>query len=242
MLARELTPGKISDPRKRQRVDFSNLAHAMEYRGDVRLALWQKTAPKWSGKTSSSSSLAIIGWPTHARVGLATIPLSAVTRDPTLLGKGDPDDVVLARASLPESVFEALEERYGYRPDLHRQELGWWFFDGKSVPKTVPSSRSAVALLPSTVTNSRDALVLVDIDDRWAVLSEVALRVYDVGAALDDKRPVQFVRWQSGRRIIWDVELAQSIPHSVVKARFGKEAASRARPDARSIVVRRTHA
>jgi len=245
MLVRELTAAETRDPRKRQLMEFWNLVHALEHSSDVRLGIWLESPPALSqAPVVSSAPLAVLGWQGRSSPGWVALPVDALRRDPRTLGTGVPDDVVLARRSLPAAVFTALEERYSYRPDLDGQEDGSWFLDGQSVPRTAPASRSAVALLPEVVGRARgireggECLVLVDIDDWWAVLSERALRIYDIGAALDDTRPVQFVQWEKSHRVLWGVQLAPSISLSAVRRRFGKEAATRARPDAKSIVVR----
>lgn len=82
-----------------------------------------------------------------------------------------------------------------------------------------------------------DSLLLVEIDDYWRVLSDRALRVYDVGAGLDDGQPVQFAQWKDRRRLVWNVQLAAPISLKTVRSRFGAEAARRAVPHALSIVV-----
>jgi hypothetical protein len=83
-----------------------------------------------------------------------------------------------------------------------------------------------------------ESLVLIDVDDIWLVLSDIALRVYQVGAALEDGLPVHFAQWDRERRIVWRVELASPISRAMVQRRFGKEPVMRARADAKSIVVR----
>lgn len=245
MLVRRLTSSEVHDPGKRQLVEFWNLVHSLEHTSDVRLGVWRAGPPKQLlSPVVSSTPLAVLGWQGRSRPTWVTLPLDAIRRDPSILGTGKPDDVVLARRSLPGTVFTALEQRYSYSPRLEGQEEGWWFADEKPVPKTAPSSRSAIALLPEArgawtrgVRAGADCLVLVDIDDLWAVLSERALRVYEIGAALDEHRPVQFAQWDRGHRTLWDVQIAPSIPFSAVHRRFGKEAAQRAIPDVKSIVV-----
>jgi hypothetical protein len=248
MLLRRLTSAEAEDPNKRQLVEFWNLVHALEHTSDVRLGIWRARPPKQArGPVVSSTPFAVLGWQGRSRPAWTTLPLDAIRRDPSLLGTGKPDDVVLARRSLPEVVVTALEQQYSYRPELDGQQAGWWFIDGKKVPKHAPTSRSTIALLPEPngtrvrgLRDGVDCLVLVDVDDWWAVLSETALLVYEVGTALDEHRPVQFAQWDRGHRIIWDVQLAPSIHFSTVHRRFGKEAAKRAIKDAKSIVVRCT--
>ena len=249
MLVRELSQSEARDPRKRQVVEFWNLVHALERASNVRLGIWLGRPPTRAlAPVVSSTPLAVIGWQGRSGPAWATLPVDAIVRDPEILGTGHPDDVVLARRSLPAAVFAALERQYAYHPDLGNQQEGAWFLDGKTVPKAAPSSLSTLALLPEAsgasgsgargIRDGGECLVLVDLYDWWGVLSERALRVYDVGAALDDQRPVQFAQWTKGHRMTWDVELVTSISRIVVQRRFGKEAAGRARPDAKSIVVR----
>lgn len=246
MLFRRLTPVEAEDPGKRQLVEFWNLVHSLEHTSDVRLGIWRAQAPKQSlVPVISSTPFAVFGWQGRSRPVWTTLPLEAIRRDPSLLGTGTPDDVVLARRSLPEAVVTELEQRYAYRSKLDGQQEGWWFTDGKSVPKTAPTSRSTIALFPEPsgprvrgLRDGVDCLVLVDVDDWWAVLSERAIRVYEVGTALDERRPVQFAQWDRGNRVLWDVQIAPSISFSAVHRRFGRGAAQRAIKDAKSIVVR----
>jgi hypothetical protein len=246
MLARELSQSEARDPRKRQVVEFWNLVHTLERASNVRLGIWLDRPPtRPLAPVVSSTPLAVFGWQGRSGPAWATLPVNAILRDPAILGTGHADNVVLARRSLPTTVFAALKQRYAYHPDLGNQQEGAWFLEGKTVPKAAPTSLSTLALLPEDdglgargIHDGGECLVLVDLYDWWGVLSERALRVYDVGAALDDQRPVQFAQWTKGHRMIWNVELVTSISRSVVQRRFGKEAAGRARPDARSIVVR----
>jgi hypothetical protein len=243
VLVRELTREDALDPQKKRLIDFWNVAHAMEHRSDVRLGIWRTKPPKLPAVSfPASTALAVFAWPTRARFGMATLPLGFVERDPDLLGTGTSDDVVMARRSLPEAVFSELEKRFSYRPRLENQEDGWWFLDKKPIPAHAPPRHEGLALLPeSGDANGRrtkmDALLLVEIDDYWRVLSERALRVYGVGAALDDQQPVQFVQWKRRRRVVWDVRLASPVLLKNISARFGAEAADRALPHAPSIVV-----
>lgn len=243
MLLRELTPQEANDPVKKRRLDFWNVVQAMEYRSDVRLGIWKAKPPKLPALSfPTSATLAVFGWPTRSRFGMATVPLALVERDHDLLGTGTPDDVVMARRSLPETMFSELGKRFSYRPRLENQEDGWWFLDSKPIPLHPPTRHEGLALLPeSSETSGRrtrmDALVLVEINDYWSVLSERALRVYDVGAALDDGHPVQFAQWKDRRRLVWQVQLAAPISLKTVRGRFGVEAARRAVPHALSIVV-----
>jgi hypothetical protein len=240
MLVRGLTHEESADPVKRQFVDFWNAAHALEQGGDVRLGIWKTKAPKVPAISfpSQSAAVAIVGWPTRSRFGMTTLPLSLLERDPTLLGTGSPKDVVLARRSLPNKLVSELATRFSYRARLENQEDGWWFLEGKPVPRHAPARRDAIALLPEAKpgSSSFDALVLVEVDDYWAVLSERALRVYTVGAALDDARPVQFAQWKPAR-VVWDVVSRPSISLAEVTRRFGRSAAERAIPQVKSIIV-----
>ncbi|HWO24200.1 MAG TPA: hypothetical protein VNO30_35900 [Kofleriaceae bacterium] len=245
MLFRRPTVAEAQDPRKRQFVEFWNLVHSLEHTSDVRLGIWRAGQPKLTpAPVISSKPHAVFGWPGRAKLQWAQYPLDAIEDDPALLGTGKSNDVVFARRSLPKEIFEALEQQYSYRSTLDGQEEGWWFLDGKPPPKTQPSSRSTIALLPESkdsrsrgLHDGTDCLLLVDIDDWWGALSERALRVYETGAALDDHRPTQFAQWKRGHRMIYDVELAPSIPYNTVKRRFGQEAADRAVPDVKSIIV-----
>jgi hypothetical protein len=243
MLLPELTPQEANDPLKKRRVDFWNVVHAMEHRSDVRLGIWKSRPPKLPALSfPASATLAVFGWPTRSRLGMATVPLALVERNPDLLGTGTSDDVVMARRSLPHTMFSELEKRFSHRPRLQDQEDGWWFLDNKPIPSHPPTRHEGLALLPDPhETNVRrtrmDSLLLVEIDDYWRVLSERALRVYDVGAGLEDGRPVQFAQWKDRRRLVWNVQPAAPISLKTVRSRFGAEAARRAVPHALSIVV-----
>ena len=245
MLLREPTASEAKDPHKRQHVAFWNFAHSLERSTDCRLGIWRNERPRWAASATSRQPLAVFGWPGRSRFEWAPVSLGAVSRDPALLGTGQPGDVVLARESLKPGLFAELEKRFAYRPRLTGQQEGWWFYDRQPVPKVTPSARSTIALLPETLPTQghpmrdhSESLVLIDVDDIWLVLSDVALRVYQVGAALEDGLPVHFVQWDRERRIVWRVELASPISRAMVQRRFGKEAAMRARGDAKSIVVR----
>jgi len=245
MLLREPTASETKDPLKRQHIAFWNFAHSLERSTDCRLGIWHDERPQWVASANSRQPLAVFGWPGRSRFEWAPVSLDAVSRDPDLLGTGRPGDVVLARESLKPGLFAELEQRFAYRPRLTGQEEGWWFYDRQPVPRTAPSARSTIALLPEApptqghlMRNRSESLVLIDVDDIWLVLSDVALRVYQVGAALEDGLPVHFAQWKRGRRIIWRVELTSPISRAMVQRRFGREPAMRARADARSILVR----
>jgi hypothetical protein len=245
MLVRELTPAEARDPRSRHRVEFWSLVHRLELSSDVRLGIWGDGPPTEQAMPVSSSPLAVFGW--QGLSGPLWMPLSidSVRRCRSILGTGTPADVVLARRSLPKAILAALRERYGYRPEVEGQQDGWWFLDGRRVPKTAPTFRSTVSLLPEitgartrAIRDSAECLALVDVDDWWAVLSEAAILVYEVGAALHERRVVRFAQWSNDRRVVWNVEPVDPIAFSQVRRRFGKEAADRARSDVKSVVVR----
>lgn len=246
MLFRRLSTAEAHDPRKRQFTEFWNLVHSLEHTSEVRLGVWQDRQPVRSPMpVISSTPQAVFGWPGRSKPNWVQLPLDAIERDPNLLGSGAPDNVVLARRSLSRTVLTALEKQYSYHPGIDGQEEGWWFLDGKRIPRTAPSSRSAMALLPEHsgsrsrgLHDNTECLLLVDVDDWWAVLSERALRVYETGAAIDDHQPVQFAQWKGAQRTIWDVAIAPSISVSTVQRRFGREAARRAVPNVKSILVR----
>ena len=246
MLFRRLTTSEARDPRKRQYAEFWNLVHSLEHTSNVRLGVWRDKQPvRTTTPVISSTPHAVFGWPGRSKPNWAPLPIDALEQNPEILGTGEPNNVVLARRNLPKTLFQALEQRYDYHPDLDGQEEGWWFTDGRSIPRSQPRSRSTIALLPEAsglrshgLQEGVECLVLVEVDDWWAVLSERALRVYEVGAALDDHRPVQLAQWKKGRRTVWDVELAASITAGTVQRRFGRAAARRAIPDVKSIVVR----
>lgn len=246
MLFRRLTTAEAQDPHKRQYAEFWNLVHSLEHTSNVRLGVWRDRQPIPAPMpVISSTPHAVFGWPGRSKPNWAQLPLNAIKQNPDLLGTGEPDNVVLARRSLPKALLQALEQRFAYHPDLAGQEEGWWYIDRRPVPKAQPASRSSVALLPEQ-SSSRlrglqddvECLILVEVDDWWAVLSERALRVYEVGAALDDKHPVQFAQWKNRHRTIWDIEIATPISVSSIQRRFGKAAAKRAIPDVKSIIVR----
>src|SRR5689334_24913788 len=159
MLVRRLTPDEETDPTKRQRVEFWNLVHSLEQTTDVRLGIWRVHPPTPSlAPVVSSKPLAVFGWQGPSRPVWAQLPLDLIRRDPQLLGTGTPDDVVLARRSLPKAVVTELEQRYAYRPQLAGQVEGWWFVDGKTVPRVIPSFRSTMALLPEPNSGRKAAL------------------------------------------------------------------------------------
>jgi hypothetical protein len=245
MLIREPTAAEAKDPHKRQHVAFWNFAHTLENSTDCRLGIWRNERPLRIASATAKQPLAVFGWPGRSRHEWITVSLDAVTKDPDLLGTGRPADVVLARESLKPQLFAELEKRFAYHPRLIGQAEGWWFYDRQPVPRMAPSGRSTIALLPEAtpahghaMRDQSESLVLIDVDDIWLVLSDAALRVYQVGAALDDQLSVHFAQWEHGRRLVWRVELASPISRAVVQRRFGKDAASRARDDAKSIVVR----
>lgn len=242
MLVRELSESEAADPRKRQHNDFWNFCHRLEESTDVRLGIWNESRPPWATKrvVPTSPPLVVFGWPGASQPEWISASLSIIVKDPSILGSGHPESVVLARSTLPAAVLSELRNRYQYVPTLLRQQEGWWFIE-REPPAAEPTWRSPLALLPEGRADAMQVdgkyLLLVDVDDYWLVLSEGALRIYETGAALEDAASVRFAQWNGGRRAVYSVMLETSISNATVRKRFGAEAARRARSDAKSVVV-----
>jgi hypothetical protein len=99
MLIREATASEAKDRHKRQHIAFWNFAHSLERSTDCRLGIWHNERPQWVASARPRQPLAVFGWPGQARFEWAPVSLDTVSRDPDLLGRGQPGDVVLARVS-----------------------------------------------------------------------------------------------------------------------------------------------
>jgi hypothetical protein len=232
------------------RVEFWNKAHSV---GMVErqwcLALWCSARPQWASPGSRRSAASRLvepvvgfGWPRRMgeRVSWSEVPLREVVDSIDRLDVAS--EVVLARRDLPTAVLQELERRFGYTPGLRGQVSGWWLDDEDPAPTLAPAWQPTGAL----VTTRRDgalrpgdeALILVEVDDWWAVLSEYAMLTYSFGAALFDGRPIRFAANERGTLRCWFVGRVDTVDRSQVARRFGDDVAQRARPDAPSVLVR----
>lgn len=186
---------------------------------------------------------------------VALVPVAAVLAHPALIEAGQ--QVVLARRELPAGVFELLRETLGYEPDLETQLPGWWYGFDDELPDREPPWRPTGALVPALASRPggegegdcgdgagpadlRDGarcLVMVEVDDCWLVLSERGLRTYAFGQRLADGEGVRFVRKTGTGLEVWRVMAAGVIDVADIGARFGAEAAERARKDAPAVLV-----
>lgn len=240
MLIASAPPG--AGQRERQRVDLWNRAHSLESR-ECQLGLWMNRAlPTPMPALAEGEPFAVLGWQGPTSLTWTLVPLAMIRQNPDLLGRGTEEDVVLAHERLPSRVWKELQARFGYTPKLPGQVDGWWFVDNHPVPRRRPSYRSTLAVLPNPHTapsaSQFNGLLLVDVANRWLVLSKVGLPLYQVGAALNEARPVHFVQWHGSSRTTWTVDVVDHLAHRKVEAQFGAAAARRARSDAQSIVVR----
>lgn len=187
---------------------------------------------------------------------MRVVPLATVLAHPALIEAGQ--QVVLARRELPVAVFRMLRETLGYEPDLETQLPGWWYGLDDELPDREPPWRPTGALLPEAPSGPggdgdgdcggdgggpadlRDGarcLVMVEVDDCWLVLSERGLRTYAFGQRLADGEGVRFVRSTGHGLEVWRAMAAGVIEVAGIEARFGAEAAERARKDAPAVLV-----
>jgi hypothetical protein len=139
------------------------------------------------------------------------------------------------------SIWERLAAR-GYRRDLAGQVTGWVFADAEEAPRRKPAYRPNCALLPL---EGGRALVLVEINYVWVVLSLAGAGTYPHGEALLDGRELPF-RPLEGRalRLRMAEEMApESVGEALAKAGLppneptGMTGQARYRRDSPALVV-----
>lgn len=179
-------------------------------------------------------------WPRSRRLHL--LPVDEVVKHGDELMAGlEPGHVVLATPQLPEPLWRLLKERGYERRVDERQHEGWleesegearWLLDNR------PELEGSIGLLPQPGDSALrgPCLLLVQLNYQWLVLSEVGAHGRTGGPPLLRNEGVWFVtchpQWASYR-----VKLVEKIPHSEIAARFGREAAHRAREDFPALVV-----
>jgi hypothetical protein len=120
----------------------------------------------------------------------------------------------------------------GYAATLPTQVSGWW-----TDATQQPGSRPSGALLPEggELADERECLVLVDVDDWWGILSPIGLGRYTFGAQLEAGETISFID-ETGRR--WAVRQVSDADPAEVRARWGAQAAERARAGLPAIRVK----
>jgi hypothetical protein len=116
---------------------------------------------------------------------------------------------------------------------LPTQVSGWW-----TDATQQSGSRPSGALLPEggELANERECLALVDVDThRWGVLSPLGLGTYTFGAQLEAGETISFID-ETGRR--WAVRRVSDADPAEVRARWGAQAAERARAGLPAIRVK----
>jgi hypothetical protein len=211
---------------------FWNHLHSIDSAlSGVKLGLWLKNAGSVPTRSSDDGIVVELGWAvgddkfeTARRVlrldALSEFDWSAVQA------------VALARFELPRWAHDLLATRMGYAATLPTQVSGWW-----TDATQKPGSRPSGALLPEggELANERECLVLVDVDDWWGVLSPLGLGTYTFGAQLEAGETISFLD-ETGRR--WAVRRVSDADSAEVLARWGAQAAERARAGLPAIRVK----
>lgn len=240
-------------PLERELVAFFGEAQSVDAVLDgLKLALWCPKGPPAALTAAQRyiedrQGLAAFGWPrgrssgrqSRSRLGTARVAVAGVLATPALFEPGQ--RVVLARRELPRAIFAELAARLEYQPDLLGQVLGWWYGLDDELPATRPLFRETGGVFPEggTLEDGVSALVLVEVNDCWLVLSERGLLTYRFGLRLVDEHEVKFVRANVDLEI-WRARLIDPTPPGEVLSRFGQAAAERARHDAGAVTVRCT--
>lgn len=132
-------------------------------------------------------------------------------------------------------------------PELERQLFGYWFGPHEALP-SAPIGRPTGAVLLEIGKDLLSAeivcLDLVPVENYWIVLSELGRYTYRHTAGLIHGEKWRFVPIPEGVAGKWPavfaVAYAASLPHQRIAARYGAEAAARARTDARAVQLRLT--
>lgn len=164
---------------------------------------------------------------------MSAIPLSELARLHGLDARTT--QVVLARHDVPEEVESVLRD-LGFERDVPGQVPGWWLLDDVDAAEKAVGGRPSSGLLLNG--EGTLALVLVEVNGRFIVLSTRALWSYTFGPPLAQDRTIRFVaRTRGDALVVRSVSLAEPIAHGEVLEAFGSEAAHRLRPDGRAVTV-----
>ncbi len=225
---------------------FFNVAHSGDFWGEGwRLVLWRSN-PLINGLPSAYSPdpvtdyIVAFGWQgPQGEPVWRTTSLSTVMENLDLL---DDSEVVLAHEPLPHEIWNKLEESLGYRRRMKRQRLGWWFENIEHAPELEPQHKPTGALLFEGEKENPpgNALVLVDVDNYWCVLSELGRGTYRASAQLTNGQEMFFIPQKDDFYLhleMWKVRFVDFLEFDRISDLFGPEAEDRARPDAPSIRV-----
>jgi hypothetical protein len=202
---------------------FWNHLHSIEVAlAGVKLGLWLRGPAMVPTGSPGGDVVVELGWPSGAdqfqytRVAMGVDAFQSFDWSAV-------QAVALARFELPTWTHDLLTQRLGYSAVVPGQVSGWW-----GEKPELPGDRPNGALLPEggVLADQRECLVLVDVDDWWGVLSALGLGSYTVGAQLEAGETVSFLD-DDGRR--WAVRRIEDAEPGEVRARWGVQAAERAR-------------
>ncbi|MBE7480612.1 MAG: hypothetical protein HS104_11605 [Polyangiaceae bacterium] len=125
--------------------------------------------------------------------------------------------------------------------ELPDQITGYWVRDPselKRQPNYEPTG--AILLDPHAKPGGKlEALTLMYLEGKWRPLSLAAALTYIHTTALADRQPYYFVYFAKDGRHVYRAEpKLGELAHARVRARFGAEAAARARDDRSTILVK----
>lgn len=227
-----------SHPHARAFGTFWLMAHAPAATIDGwRVAIWSETRPSVRAGTREPGPgeiKAVVGWPASAtEPRTCALPISELSR----LGGLDPRtaQVVLARHDVPPEV-ESVLRAIGFEREIPEQVPGWWLLHETETPEKAARGRPASALLLNE--DRTRALVLVEVNGRFIVLSTRALWSYTFGPPLAQGETLRFVaREPDGALNVRRLTLGQSLAHDAVREAFGSEPAHRLRRDGQAVTV-----
>lgn len=210
---------------------FWNHLHSIETAlAGVKLGLWLRGPASIPAESPGGEVVVELGWSISADQFQYTRAVMGADAFRTF-DWSTVQAVALARFELPKWTHDLLTQRTGYAAVVPGQVSGWW------TDQPMPASRPDGALLPEggMLADQRECLVLVDVDDWWGVLSGVGLGSYTFGAQLEAGETVSFLDGD-GRR--WAVRRIEDAEPGEVRARWGAQAAERARAGAPAVRVR----
>lgn len=217
---------------------FWNHLHTIESAiAGVKLGLWLRNdwSPPATNEMATNGTLVELGWPAQGD------GFSSARYTLEVLDELDWQSVVavaLARFELPERVHTLLRQRLGYSATIDGQVSGWWSREDDEVRNDRPTG----ALLPeqgrSLASGSEsECLVLVDVDDWWAVLSTLGLGSYSFGLRLEAGETLRFISDEPEQRR-WSVRRIEDVADpELLRDRWGDEAARRARAGVSAVRV-----
>jgi hypothetical protein len=131
-------------------------------------------------------------------------------------------------------------------PELDRQVFGYWFAPGEAISPFPPGPPTGAVLPRIGASLDRPEVLcldLVPVQNSWIVLSELGRYTYRHTSGLLHDDPWRFVPVQEAVGtwpVVFAVTYADSLTCDEIKACYGPDAASRARPDAPAVQLRLT--